>query len=713
MAADSVTPEIDNTPYIQYALEVLTRERQKRPWLQSPPGLSEAQLGEIRQSHRVSKEDVAWANANPSHEDYDGKPISGSGSEDLIPAPEPSAPISAMEEPLIPRTAAAAVVVADRNPRSEQWIPVDKDTLQTIDPRGRTYPPLTFKPPILRPFSMLLVILICLLAMAALIYCNISSNQHAGLTPYAGTIYSGQYLVFRILPQLVAAFIMMYSQSILAASLRILPFATMATEDPGQRYLALFQSMYPKSFLLPQLVGPWQIRLFGLATWLANFTVPLASAAFTCIFEVGRWKWATSQGVVWTLVGLYAVLASSAAVLMAFWFGHWTGLSWDVRSVGDLVPLLNRSNTMHSYSGWHSLEPDQDFKAELRDRWFDRLGYWRTEDMLTGGIWHTIGTSAMPTPFDLGPEMKEAKASAKTRAYRPITMTGLDDGARLGSRSGGYLPWCLRDGPMIASVALTGSLLVALLLVSFLPQTRLDYGFAPQLSAKPKQDGFSAANFVYSFVPATLGIILFSLFQTVDQSLRMVQPWAELKKANGATARRSILADYTACLPLQVTWRALANRHWRLALTSFMSTLFIFIPILGGGLFMALVTSERRVRMFPSMPVYGVLLSLLVLYAVCLAALVPQRRAFELPHAVSSVGAVISLCSADELTQDAAFRAVRSRRDLEARLGADKDDAREESIWYLGILPGRDEQRLSVRRMKRYTERAGRYACAV
>jgi hypothetical protein len=138
---------------------------------------------------------------------------------------------------------------------------------------------------------------------------------------------------------------------------------------------------------------------------------------------------------------------------------------------------------------------------------------------------------------------------------------------------------------------------------------------------------------------------------------------------------------------------------------SLMSVLFIVIPILGGGLFMALTDSDGRVRMFPNMPVFGVLLAFLFCYLGCLTLLLPRRGQFMLPHPVNCLADVISFCAAEDLTRDSAFRAVRSRQDLEGRLGASwTADAREESTWFFGIVPGKDEHRLSVRRMKRFTE---------
>ncbi|PHH86533.1 hypothetical protein CDD83_10102 [Cordyceps sp. RAO-2017] len=698
--AGKITPGVDDTPYIQYALEALTREPASGSGVSAPAAVSNGHDNDRFQAPRgLLDERLAQAPATPPEQLRHSGRNPQAGTRNAEPMPAMTEEFATPEKP---RSSSVSASNFQRPP--ELWMPVDKDALQAIDPRGRIYPPLTFKPRILRPLSMMFMLILCLLMMAALIFSNSFSAEHAGLTPYPGSIYSGQYFIFRILPQLVAAVILIYAQNILTASLRVLPFANMAREDPRERYLALFQRLHPRSFLIPQLVGPWQLVAFDLATWLALLTIPLQSAAFTCIYVREEWIWATSHGVAWVLVGLYAFLAVSTATLMLFWFRQWTGLRWDVRSIADLLPLLSRTNTMHSYARRAVLEPDSDLKTELRDRWFDRLGYWQTEDMSTGGIWHTLGTSAMAPPQ--GPELGAEHVKGGSYDFS----IGSRDLAHSGRGSSGYLPWCLRDGPLVGFAIATGALLVAVLIVSFLPQTRLDAGFVPLLAARPNQASFSAANFLYSFIPALLGMVLFGLFQSVDLSLRIVQPWAELVKAEGATARRSILADYAAGLPFQSTYRALGNGHWRTAVTSLMALLFIFIPVLAGGLFMALTTPEEQVRMFPSMPVFGALLAFLFLYVGNLCLLVPRRRPLMLPHPVGSVAAIVSLCSADDLVQDAAFRAVRSRGDLVARLGSGRGDARGESVWFLGLSSGKDEQRLSVRRMKRFTETGMRSA---
>ncbi|KAM0453954.1 hypothetical protein ACHAPV_007594 [Trichoderma viride] len=686
LAAGKVTPGVDDTPYIQYALQALVGGQST-----SIPShlVSNSSDGYSERYEPMRGFDESAGYSSPTRQDR------------MRSETAPSAPLRGPSPPLqLPRRSTASFDPTGAS--SSRWIPVSSNMLLDLDPQGRTHLPLAAKPQILRAFSMLLLVVLILLMLAALAFCDRYSTFHSGLTPYTGSIYSSQYFVFRILPQLLASIIFIYAQSIVTACLRVLPFTAMASEDPRVRYLGLFQRLYPDSFLLPQFTGPWQFKLFDIATWLAIFTIPLQSSAFTCIFVNDKWVWAPVQIVVWVLVGLYGVLCIATVILMAYWLLQWTGLAWDIRSIGDLLPLLNRSNVMHSYRRNDLAENAKVFKSQLRERWFDRLGYWRAEDATMGGIWYAIGASP-----DESFESVSGPMSKKGSNDFSIDLKAAQN-STLGATRGRYLPMHLRSGPIIASAAASFVLLVALLIVSFLPQTRLEDGFLPRLSAMPDDNAFSPADFLYSFVPALIGTILFLYFQGIDQSLRILQPWADLYDVNGSLAQRSLLADYAACLPFQSTWRALRNGHWRVAAVSLLATLFIFIPILGGGLFMALTRPDQTVRMYPSMPAFGVLIAFLFLYVGGLSLMVPHRRQFLLPRPVSSIAGIISLCSAEELTQDAAFRSIRGRKDLASRLGVGRDDAREESSWFFGIVPGKDEHRLSVRRMNNFVEKLPR-----
>lgn len=719
IAAGKVTPGVDDTEYIQYALEALTRDRDSTSTGQRYPSGTSATYSDFSRPRRFPRPEMAYTPVTPPQpayvQDHYDMPLEERMSTDsseplgeenvrndrddhVVDDSSPETVVRhANPNPVTPSSPSTF----SRSSHEERWYAINKDERAHNDPKGFKFPPLEYKPAILRPLSMGLLMFLCLLMVAALIFSAIWSANGHGLTPYPGSIYSGQYFVFRILPQILAAVILIYSQSIVATSLRILPFTALASEDRQDRKLALFQSLYQSSFLLPRLVGPWQFKVFSITTWLMLFTIPLQSTAFTCVFEGESWIWAAVQGVAWTLAVLYIIQLFATALLMTYWLKRWTGLQWDVRSIGDLLPLLYWSNTLQSYESMHLCPGDQ-FKTLLQDRHLDRLGYWASDDARRVGYWYTIGTSAVDEEATINIIGKRASLSP-VPSNIPHAFEAEAPYVRYR-----YAPLVLRSVYLMSFILSLIAIITAILVVSFIQSTRLDEGFNPLLPSRPGKGAFSAANFLYGFIPSLIGMFLFLLFQSVDHALRVHRPWQELSDPNGAAASKSLMADYAACLPFQSTWRAAKNGHWRVAIMSLMATLFVFIPILAGGLFMALTNSRRQVKMFPNMPVFGVLLAFLFLYLGCLVLMWFHRNSLRLPHPVNSLAEIISLCSAEETVHNKAFREVRSRLDLETRLGLHRDDPRDESIWFFGVSAGRDEQRLSVRPLQRLTEKRTR-----
>ncbi|KAG8671459.1 hypothetical protein FPOAC2_04798 [Fusarium poae] len=700
IAAGKVTPGVDDTPYIQYALEALTRNHGGSSTTRFPSGSSNDYEDDYAQPRRYANDEMGHhqlRRPEPAYvEDRLPEPIETRAPQEETPAemfhaaPAARPDVRSPPKPPTPSSHSEHDQFAQREKARPRSIPVD-----------RAHPPLTFKPAIIRPISLSILTVLCLLMIAALIFCAVYSQKEFGFTPYPGSIYSGQYFLFRIMPQMFAAFVLLYAQSVVAASMRTLPFAAMADAEPRARYLALFRRLHPLTFLLPSLTGPWQFQFFSVCTWLANFTIPLMSTAFSCIYQDGSWVWAAVQGITWTLVALYVLLLVATILLMLYWSKRWTGLMWDIRSLGHLLPLLSQSNTTKSYEGVDVVQRSSLFQAQLRDRHLDRLGYWQM-DGPQGGMWYGIGSVGEDSQGD----RSTYKIIPKKASYNISPASSRDDlEAEVRYAHYRYLPIALRTPVILGSVVFMTLFILAILVVSFLPRTRLDQGYFPQVQARPNGGSFSAANFLYAFVPSVLGMIMFLFFQSVDHGLRVHQPWADLSRSSGSIASKSILADYAACLPFQCTWNALRNGHWRVAVMSFMATIFIFIPILAGGLFMALTNFRGQVKMFPNMPVFGVLLAFLFLYLGCLTLMLPRRQALHIPHPVNCLAELIALCTAEDTVHDEAFLAVRDNADLKSRLGLDRPNPREQSRWYFGVAAGRDERRLSVRPMQKFTEK--------
>ncbi|KAK1976249.1 phosphoribosylaminoimidazole-succinocarboxamide synthase [Colletotrichum cereale] len=732
-ANGSVTPGVDDTPYLRYALEALTREHGHNF---SPPSSVPSPAAGNDGYYRV---------AGYLPDDLESQYIGGNPESGFAPmAPVPSHARDSLRRQSRPQSYAAERPSASLGTRifsmspphsadsrlphhhqkegpatgesSPKWLPIsEKETvfpgmnkLDTMDEDRTMFPRLTYVPTILRLPSMAALAVLCVAMAACLIVAAVYSPIQPGLLTYGETIYSGKYFLFRLLPQIVAVVIFVYTQCVATTTLRILPFAALSEDEPLRRRNALFQNMYPTTFLLPHLAGPVHVQIALVILWLGAFAIPLASASFTVILNEEVWYWTAVQPVVWTLVALYLLVICAIVLLMLFWRNRVTGLVWDPRSIADLSVMISKSNTRDSYRGSEVAENRRTLRKILRNRIVDRLGYWMTDNNNQEAPWYGLGTehSQGHTPSD--------HYDVKNESDRLSVTSHLIDEGSDGYIQTLYLPWSLRTGQVLFFVVATTVLLVALFVVSFLNRTSLIAGFRPGVPAGPTTAAFSAANFLYSFVPSLIGLLLYLAFQSLEQHVRILQPWADLNAKDGAPAGRSILADYAACLPLQSTLHAVRNGHWRVAALSLLAALFAFLPALGGGLFMAL-TAASGVRMFPNVPVFGVILALLVLYLAGFVSLLVGRNQYRLPHAVTCPAEVFSFLANEDNALDPAFQAApRSAEKLRVYLGAGPGsslstktttETAAQSTWMFGYWPGRDERRLGVRRQKRFTER--------
>lgn len=570
---------------------------------------------------------------------------------------------------------------------------------------------LTYKPRILRTPSLAILAILNILMIAALIFCAIWSYSHGGLLSYSEDLYKGDYFVFRILPQLLGAVVLIYTQCVTSVAFRINPFAQLASDDARARERAVFQSMYLKSFLLPKSVRERQMAIIVSNAWLLNLTIPLLSALFTVVLKDGRWTWATGQAVAWTLVALYVVSTASVLFTLFTWRNKKTGLrqGWDLRSLADFILLASQSNSANKYRSTEVMATRDRIKDWFSGKDVERLGFWDAPE--SNGPWYGLGVEET---------IVEEKVSAKLWTRGQGDSMSVASGAShmpiaevVRSR---YLPWCMRNVQIILAALAALVLAVALIAVSCANATNIRNGFLPGVAAGPNSQAFSAANFLWTFVPSLLGMVLFLVFQCYDVEMRVLAPWAELSREDGSRAETSLLLDYAAAtMPWEATFKAVRNRHWRVAFASFVAPVFVLIPVLAGGMFMALtINSTGEIRMFPQMIAFGIMLGLVALYAIALLTLVPNRAQYRLPHAVTSLVEILSFCSNDEIRNDTAFTDFPMNvgddasaagygrpEDLAARLDA-RQESHRQGRWTFSYGRNNDE-RLGVKRFSRFT----------
>jgi hypothetical protein len=665
-----ISPGVDDSPYIRFAIEQLTRD--------------EELLGRGRQGSVTSA-------------DYPVNRIVGD--EGLGYYGDRAPPTQPPQHPgRLPSRSTTADKYASRS--GEVLLPV-------AAPEGKQWPDLGFVPIVLRPLPLILLVLACLLMIAGLVFSNVYSNKHNGLYDYDGT-GTPRYFVFQFLPQLLGIIIIVWLFVLQAAICRILPFLIMASERPFDRVLQDVPIL-PANFLFPHLVhfrvGEPLVGTILFIFWISNFTVPLLSCAYQTELS-GVWRWTSVQGVSWTLVALYAFLILALVLCLFRFRARSSALMWDPVSLADLIPLFQKLNILHLFE---QSEISPSMRSHLPPRLL-RFGYWTTSR--GPDIFHGVGEENAPVrpraedihitekiaiqrdsdSFDVE-QLRYSDAESFTRnIHSPFTRYR-------------WAPWFLRDSAVLSWVIFAAVLTITFIVVSFV-HNAVQYGFDPLLLSGTNSAGFSSSNFLYSFLPALLGMFLFLVWQPIDMYFRAVQPFVNLSHPKGATAEHSLLLSYPSCYPVETTILALLNRDLKVAWISFVSLMSTTIPVLAGGVFTAqYFKKEDQIRVAATMPAYYALVVFVAVYAASFLLVWPTRKRY-LPHKIHTLADLLSFMYRSPLLTDPAFREPKTKADLVGRLvvpAVGEETGRERSARYaFGIYIGKDgREHLGIDRLQR------------
>lgn len=592
------------------------------------------------------------------------------------------------------------------------------------------YPPLNFLPGILRPVWLGLFIFLVILMLVGLMFSAIWSGTHRGLWPYRN-FGDGRYFVFEFLPIIFGMILLIWLFEVESAATRLAPFLGLSSQSTRARSNAAFLDLYPTQFLIPRIEyfrsGQPLLGACFLAFWLFLLTIPLLASSFNVQFfgppGTGEFRWVAVQGVIWTCIALYIIMLVALITLAIHLRRSVTGLKWDPRSIADIVALLERSNIMSDYAGTETFFKTLEFRQRLWNR-TDRLGYWTTTQR-PNDIFYGIGEEGGATRvYSIeGGRIKEKphaapgnlRERAEALAQRPLSGNGAggvysirSDIRALATRRR-YLPWYLRDSALIAWSIIAIILYVAFLVVSFVNDA-LHNGFSPSLHAGSNSAGFSAANFLYSFIPALLAMLLYLAWQPIDFAYRHLEPFAQMSDPDGATAVNSILLDYTASLPLMVSIKALANGHWTLAFVTLMTLVNVAIPILASGLFWGqFYTSDSTVRIAACPAALYALSVFLGFYAVSFFALYRGRKRRALPHEARNLAQLVSWLYMSRLLSDRAFARCQTKAELVTRLlGNDMPPLRENFMASMTNLVRGNASRTNVADRERVLAGASR-----
>jgi hypothetical protein len=656
MDSDSpaTTPGMDETPYIRFAIDQITRDEEVRG-SRTYPGDSPPEEDDYPVERLVSDDGLGYMEYEREKERRMSRPApSNSGAQ-----------TSTSSNPGKPSTQTIANPVPTRTAQKDVFLPA-----------SLPYSPLRFIPSILRPLWLGIFVLLCLIMVGALIFSAVYSNRNSGVGLWEYTRFGDvRYFIFEYLPTMLGMFILMWLFQVQIALQRIVPFISMASGSTQQRAEAPFLELYPMQFLLPKLehfrAGQPVVGAFYVLSWLFLWSIPLLASSFNVRYNLveREWNWIAVQGVIWAVVVLYILLIAGLLALMVFLMRKQTGLRWDPRSLADFIALLERSNVMSDYSGSETFD-NAAFKQRLGHR-TDRIGYWSTSKR-PKDIFYGLGEEGGPTRRysledgrirEKGPERAEPPQEVQRPGDFSIRMDLRSPRLRLK-----YLPWYLRDTSVVAWVVIAFVLFIAFAVVSYV-NSSVRFGFLPQVAARTDSLGFSVSNFVYSFVPAVIGHFLFLVILTLDYSLRTLRPYISLSSKGGATAEASLLVDYSARLPLSSTIAALENRHFQPAILSFVSLCSVAIPILAGGCFWTqYYPNSDIVRVAADIPAYYALCFFLALYTVSFLMLIPGRRRAALPHRSSSLAEITSWVYQSPILTDRAFARPQTKPELVTRL---------------------------------------------
>ncbi|KAL4975211.1 hypothetical protein BDW66DRAFT_167369 [Aspergillus desertorum] len=625
------TPGMDDSPYIRFAINQLTREGEE----DDPTRFEESGY------ESNPRERLVW----------DGSV--GHFVRAVTPAPQQQSP-----------------------PQRDPQASIDPEAFVPVEPPegNLIYPALKFLPVVLRPWALSIAIFCVLLMIAGVAFSNVWSKDHDGVWRYNGRS-GARYFVVQFLPQILGIMISISTFVIQAAVYRVMPFVIMASERPYKKILQGLP-LLPRNFLLPDfshfMHGEALVGFSLITIWLSNFSaVPLLSCFFQAKWFVidgeGCWRWAAVRAVGWTLIAIYGLLAIGLMTLLLRFLRTRSGLMWDPVCLADLITIIQRSNVLPDFE---YTETATNVGESLKPRTL-RLGYWQLSHGRHPEIFYGMGEAgeAVGNPsLHIAPKNRQEHLSKVSFDAGRQSMTGKDGSEELHLPTVRYrwAPWFLRKPAIIAWTVIICALFIAFIVVSFV-DGGVEEGFPPRLSTRPSSAAFSSSNFLYSFIPALIGNLLFIAWQHIDVYFRAVQPYVMLSSPEGATAEQSLLLAYPSLLPFQVTITAIVNKHYKVAWISLVSVLSGVIPILAGGVFMALTYTGDTIKVTPLMSAFYAIVAFCAVYMISFLAIWPGHHRY-LPHGVSTLADQMSFLYQSPLLSDKLLREPRSKTDLVTRL---------------------------------------------
>ncbi|KAL8694248.1 MAG: hypothetical protein Q9218_001074 [Villophora microphyllina] len=461
---------------------------------------------------------------------------------------------------------------------------------------------------------------------------------------------------------------------------------------------------------------PKPLRLPSLIALLIGSLLMVAAIVFSNVWSSRHhglwrynngqriWRWTAAQPIGWTLLAIYLLLILALALLIFKLRRSPSGLRWDPRSLADLVVLFQRSNALPDFYGLEAKLPGSSTPMALPKKY--TLRYW-IAGKRSSEIFHGIEESQAALQGFQAHRGSHDKQSytIDLESQRPLkasTLDSLQKDVHSPLVRYRWLPWFLKDTFVVAWIVIAVVLMLAFVIVSFVNRAVLR-GFTPMLPSPTTPQGFSPADFLYSFVPSAIAMILFLLWQPIDMYFRALEPFANLGgSTRGSPADESLLLDYTACLPIEITVKAALAGHYKVAWISLISLLSAMLPLLSGGVFTAqYFIPTKQVRVAADDAGYYALVVFVVIYALSFLIIWPTKKR-RLPHDIGTLGQVLSFVYQSRLLNDATFWQPRSRIDMVTRLLGTLTGDKGSSRYAFGVYMGRDgKEHLGIDRLHR------------
>ena len=581
----SPTPGVDDTPYIQFAIDQLTRDEELLGHSRDPSGSPE--LTPVSPISSRGSMRRAGAGTHPAQQ-----PLSRG--EEIHAGAATTAAVAARSASVSPLSAEDTM----GRPRAN-LVPA------MPPPESNRYPPLNYVPSSLRLPAILALVLACLLLMGLVILAMVWDAKYDGLWDYDG-VGTGKYFLAEYLPQILAVVILIWLHIVMATVQRILPFALLAShannasmpmspamgttsanvvskaeKDVGTDIISNVP-MYTTHYFLPNtsLIRKDEpaLTFASFITWAAHFSVPLASAFFqTRLYNAeatGVWKWATVQPVGIVLLVVYLAVIIAMLSLHFRFRRKPTGLKWDPVSLADVLVLLRGARGLATARN--------SMNTSVNDQNRASIGYWE-DPSYPGAIFHGIGA--------MGPEGEQYPGHGQVHNASTFESWASKPRTR---KSRKPRPSYLTSSNLLLYGVLAAAILTAFLAASYV-HNALMTGFAPLLPSTTFViptgfTSFSPSNFLYSFVPSLVGLIVPLLWEPIDTAVRYLAPYYTLQTAGaaGVAAEHSLLLSYSADnAPFVSAVRSRAHGHTVVTLSGLFAAFSWAVPVLGGGVFTA------------------------------------------------------------------------------------------------------------------------------